>query len=122
VQIDTAEFQSESAILDSAIPRSSGEKLDVGSSDEAWFDPLNLIRDSGQLPVCVLLIGADRNHCQASALPEIVVPDLRNRDVELLHPVLDAAEHHALLFQRLRAGNEKLQGEESDNHGECTNW
>ena len=47
-------------------------------------------------------------------LPEVVVFDLGNGDVELLDAILDAPQHHALLFQRPGARDVELDGEMAD--------
>ena len=69
-----------------------------------------------QLAVGVLLIRADGHHGQSRALPEILMLDLGHRHVELLQPVLDAPEHHALVFQRSRSGHVEFDGKQRNDH------
>ena len=50
---------------------------------------------------------------EAGPLPEVVVLDLGDRDVELRQPVLQPAQHHALVLQRLGAGQEQLDRQQA---------
>jgi hypothetical protein len=54
------------------------------------------------------------------ALPEILVIRFRNSHIEFgLEPVLDTANDHTLVLERLRVGNVNIECQESD---DCHGW
>src|SRR5207244_5354872 len=71
-----------------------------------------------ELAVRVRRVGADGDDGQRGALPQILVLDLRHRDIELLEAIFHAAEHHSLVFQGLRAVDVQFDGEKSYDHTE----
>src|SRR2546421_8035776 len=94
--------------------RMSCEELDLCPNDQPRLNPLDLVRGGSELAIRVRLIGADRHHRQRRPLPEILVLDLGDRDVEFLQTVLHAPEDHPLVLQRLRTRHVKLDGQEAD--------
>ena len=66
------------------------QELYFSSGDEAWLEPLNFAHHGCELAIGVFFIVRNGDHAQARALPEIVIFDLGNSDVELSEAVLDA--------------------------------
>ena len=79
--------------------------------------PVELAYDTADqgLPFGVRAVGGDGHHCEGGALPEVVVADLGDADVELLGAVLHAAQDHPLVLQRLR--ERKVEGDGQEHHG-----
>ena len=76
----------------------------------------------GKLAVSVLFVIGNGDDAEAGPLPEVVVLDLGNGDVEFPDAVFDAPEHHPLLFQRPGAGNVELDGKMADDHWWIGDW
>ena len=47
---------------------------------------------------------------------KILVLNFRDGDVQLLQPILDPPQHHAFVLQRLRVGQEQLDGQHGNHH------
>jgi hypothetical protein len=58
----------------------------------------------------------DGHDSQARALPQILMLELGDGDIELLETVLDSPEHHALVLERLRVWNVDLDVKNSYAH------
>jgi hypothetical protein len=87
------------------------KELDFGSGDQTGLDPFDLVRHRRQLAIRMRLIGADGHYRQSRSLPQILVLDFGDCDVELLDPIFDASDDHALVFQRMGPGNVKLDSQ-----------
>jgi len=92
------------------------EEFGLGPGDQTRLEPLDFSRDRRQLAVGVLLVRADGDDGQPRALPQILVIDLRNSDIEFLEPILDPPDDHTLLFERPGAGDMELDGKKADDH------
>ena len=96
----------------------SFQKLYLSSGDQSRLQPFDLVDDGGKLLVRVPLVVRHGDDAERAALPEILILDLGDGDVELLDPIFDAPQHHPLVFQRSGAGNVELDREETDDsHG-----
>src|SRR5438034_4749134 len=98
----------------------SREELDLSPSNQARLHALDFVGHRGELAVGMRFFRAHRDDRKPGALPETVMFDLGHRHVELLEPSLDAAEHHALLFERPAAGHVQLNREKPDHHQAVT--
>ena len=65
----------------------------------------------------MLLFGREGDDADHRPLPDILMIQFRNRNIELKPQlVLQAAQHLALILQRLRIGNMQFQSEQSYGH------
>jgi hypothetical protein len=63
----------------------------------------------------VLFVGSDGGDADRGALPYVLVIGFGNGDIEFgAEPVLEAADDHALVFERLRMGDVDLEREQGD--------
>ncbi|HMD34533.1 MAG TPA: hypothetical protein VKH42_06180, partial [Vicinamibacterales bacterium] len=81
------------------------KELDVRAGNQSGLDALDFVGDRRELAVGVRFVGADRHDRQPCALPQVVVFDFGDRDVEFLQAILDPPQDHAFVLQRLAAGH-----------------
>ena len=76
-----------------------GEPLDIGADHDTGVFSRDLVRDLVERPFDDCLVGPDGDNRQTCALPEIVMVSFGRSDVVPSEPVLDATQHHALVFE-----------------------
>src|SRR5215203_4316590 len=94
----------------------SPQELYFSTRNQARFHSFDFVHNRRQLPIGVLFVVRHRDDAQPRSLPEIVVLDLSDGNVEFSDAVFDAPQHHPLFLQRSGARNVKLDGEVADDH------
>src|SRR5882672_5492040 len=97
-------------------PQRLREEIDFRSRDQARLDAFNLVGHRRQLALDVLPGGRNRDDAKSGTLPQVVMLDLGDRDVELLQTVLDRSQDHPLVLQGLRVRDVQLDGKQRDDH------
>src|SRR5438093_2234430 len=64
----------------------------------------------------MFFVVGNRHDAQAGTLPQIVELDLGHSDIEFLDSVLDAPQHHPLVFERSRTGDVEFDRQVADDH------
>ena len=72
------------------------------SRDQSWFDAVDFIGGRRQRLFDVIVGRRDGDDAERCALPEVLMLDLGNGDVELLQAILHAPKHHSFVLQRLQ--------------------
>ena len=104
----------------SGLVRPLCQPVERGPNDKSRISPFDLLDHRVQrvLDPCLRLSHGDDG--ETCTLPEILVIDLRDGNVQLPEPVLDAAQDGPLVLERPCARKVKLEREEpNDRHGGC---
>ena len=84
---------------------------------EPGLDPLDLVEHAPAARGSASASDRGDGHdAETRPLPEVLVLDFRHRHVEAAKPVLHAPQHHPLVLQRMRAGDEQLERQQSHDH------
>ena len=98
----------------------SPQKFQFGPRNQPGLGPFDFVDDGSQLTVGMWLGCRYRDDPKAGALPEVLMLDLGDRHVELPETIFDAAQDHSLVLERLGARNVELDGQQTDNHTQCS--
>jgi hypothetical protein len=94
-------------------------RIQLRNSTSLWvtrLDSVDLVCGCCQFAVGMPVIRTHRHYRERRALPEFVVLDLRDGHIELLQPVLDASEHHALVLEGPSPPDVQFDAQEPDRH------
>ena len=92
------------------------QPLDLAPQEQTRLHTLDFGHDGLERTFRDLLVDADRHNTETGTLPQVVVRDLGDRDVEPTHSILQPPEHRALILQGAGAGEMQFDGEEPDDH------
>ena len=90
------------------------EPLELSVDDQSGVSTFDRFDDGLQCLFDTRLSVAHRNNAKARALPTVLMVDLSDRNIHFPESILDATQDGALLLERARARDVKLEREHPD--------
>src|SRR4029453_18318386 len=98
----------------------SAKELHLALRDEIGLEPLDLRHDRRERLFGDRIGRGHRHHRQSGALPDILMGDLGDGDIERAQSIFQPPQYHSLVLQGLRRRKVELEGEQSDCQREPT--